>query len=228
MDDLMKQRAVGGVVLVALLIIFVPMFVDFGGDEEATDAMVAIPPKPQGEMQTAEIPLSDVGDKRAADFVPPGDMSPEQLIAEAADVDNNVASRDTPPDMEALPPDAAVAPKLAPSAAPAKQPEAAATKPAAAPAKKVPEPKPQLAGPTTGSKAWAVQVGSFTKKENAEKLRDRLRKSGYKAFISKQTSGGKTIVRVRVGPELQRAQADQLRKKIEKEMQMQAKVVEHP
>lgn len=224
MDDLMKQRAVGGVVLVALLVIFVPMFFDFG-DKEPTDDMVAIPPKPEGEMQMAEIPLANLSDKRAADFVPPGDITPEQLIAEAADIDNALSNRDTPIDMEALPQEGALIPKPVIKSEPAKL---APTKPDIA-AKKAPDTKPQLAGPANvGAKAWAVQVGSFTKKENAEKLRDRLLKSGYKAFVSKQASGGKTIVRVRIGPELQRANADQLRKKIEKEMQLQAKVVEHP
>jgi len=255
MDERLKQRAVGGVVIVALLVIFVPMFLDFSEDGQEGAATSVVPPQPQAEMQTLEIPLADLQERQVADGVPPGTESPEQILAEAMDAEvmgdirpQAEANPDQvldplPPqalsEMSPTPPPPPAAAK-APSPPPAKAPASSTAKapaPAKAPQKlaaapppksKIAEPKPKLAGPTTGSKAWAVQVGSFTKRESAEKLRDRLRKSGYRAFVTSAQAAGKTVVRVRVGPELERADADQLRKRIEKDLQLQAKVVVHP
>lgn len=245
MDERLKQRAVGGVVIVALLVIFVPMFLDFSEETQEGTATSMVPPQPQAAMQTLEIPLVDLQERQVADGLPPDTESPEQLLAEVMDaqVTDDIrpqAEGQSDQVLDPLPPQAQSEPiPTAPSAAvkaPAPAP-AKAPVPAKAPAKlaaaeppksKIAQPKPKLAGPNTGAKAWAVQVGSFTKRESAEKLRDRLRKSGYRAFVTSAQAAGKTVVRVRIGPELERADADQLRKRIEKDLQLQAKVVVHP
>lgn len=235
MDERLKQRAVGGVVIVALLVIFVPMFLDFSDEGEPGTTASVVPPKPQAEMQTLEIPLADLQDRQVADALPPPTESDADILGEVMD---DVRPQDSgeAPELAA----AATAATAVAAAAPSAQPEPAPAKESApakspttvakaeAPKSKAAPPKPQLAGPNTGAKAWAVQVGSFTKRDSAEKLRDRLRKSGYRAFVTTAEAGGKTVVRVRVGPELERADADQLRKRIEKELQLQAKVVVHP
>ncbi len=64
---------------------------------------------------------------------------------------------------------------------------------------------PKPAASTTGM--WAVQLGSFSNKENAEKLAADLRKQGYAAFLSQlQTSSGQ-LHRVRIGPQKDRQSA---------------------
>ena len=78
------------------------------------------------------------------------------------------------------------------------------------------------------NQAWLLQVGSFSQRKNAEALRDKLTRSGYRAFVTQGKSGGKTISRVRIGPELLRPNADKLRKKLEGELNMQVVVVENP
>lgn len=254
MDERLKQRAVGGVVIVALLVIFVPMFLDFSEEGQEGAATSAVPPQPQAEMQTLEIPLADLQQRQVADGLPPATESPEHILAEVMDAEVmgdirpqavpdpdqvldplppgsiNEAGPAVPPPAAAQAPAKSVAPAKVPATTAAKPPVKAPQKLAAAPPpkSKIAEPKPKLAGPSTGAKAWAVQVGSFTKRETAEKLRDRLRKSGYRAFVTTAQAAGKTVVRVRVGPELERADADQLRKRIEKDLQLQAKVVVHP
>ena len=62
--------------------------------------------------------------------------------------------------------------------------------------------------PGSGPGAWAVQVGSFGSRENADRLVQRLRLKGYGAFITESPSRGRTWYRVRVGPERTRAAAD--------------------
>ena len=55
---------------------------------------------------------------------------------------------------------------------------------------------------------WAVQLGSFSSQENAERLAADLRKQGYLAFLSKlQTSSG-DLHRVRIGPQKDRDSAE--------------------
>ena len=48
--------------------------------------------------------------------------------------------------------------------------------------------------------AWVVQVGSFTTKEAANKLRDDLQADGQKAYVRTTTSGNTAISRVYIGP----------------------------
>ncbi len=56
-------------------------------------------------------------------------------------------------------------------------------------------------------RSWIIQVGSFTKTENADSLRDQLRQAGYPAYVETGSSQGTTKFRVRVGPELDRERA---------------------
>jgi len=77
------------------------------------------------------------------------------------------------------------------------------------------------------AKAWVVQVGSFSKLENARKLRDKLRQQGYTAFTDKAASSGKTLYRVRVGPEVKRDKAEEIRKLLQKKLQIRGVVRPH-
>jgi DedD protein len=79
----------------------------------------------------------------------------------------------------------------------------------------------------TATTGWAVQLGSFSNAENAERLARELRKDGYKAFVSPYQSSGQKRLRVRVGPEQDRARADQLAKRLRRDGHP-GTVVEHP
>ena len=58
---------------------------------------------------------------------------------------------------------------------------------------------------TTGM--WAVQLGSFSNKDNAERLADKLRRQGYAAFVSQVATANGTMHRVRIGPQKDRENA---------------------
>lgn len=79
-----------------------------------------------------------------------------------------------------------------------------------------------------GLTAWVVQLGSFNSKVNADKLNLTLRKSGFPAFVEPLQEGNKTVYRVRVGPELLRADADALLKKIKKSANLDGIVLNYP
>ena len=61
---------------------------------------------------------------------------------------------------------------------------------------------------------FAVQLGSFSSQENAERLAADLRSEGYAAFLSKLDSGSKSLLRVRVGPQKDRASAESVANKL--------------
>jgi DedD protein len=79
-----------------------------------------------------------------------------------------------------------------------------------------------------GLTAWVVQLGSFSSKENADKLNTTLRKSGFPAFVEPIQQNTKTVYRVRVGPELLRADADTLLKKIKEKNKLNGIVLNYP
>jgi len=77
-------------------------------------------------------------------------------------------------------------------------------------------------------KAWAVQVGSFSQRNNALALQKKLRKKKFPAFVEfvKNKKGG--VYRVRVGPEVKRDKANKTLKSIEQKLGMKGVVVNHP
>lgn len=77
-------------------------------------------------------------------------------------------------------------------------------------------------------KAWVVQVGSFSKSSNALKLKDKLVKKGFRAFVERVITHNQSSFRVRVGPEVRRDNAVKLQKKIEQKMNIKGLVVTHP
>lgn len=76
-------------------------------------------------------------------------------------------------------------------------------------------------------KLYGVQVASFKKKVDADRLRDRLRKENYKAFISIADLGKKGVwYRVRVGRFRRRKTAENLARVITKREKLKVMVIE--
>lgn len=72
---------------------------------------------------------------------------------------------------------------------------------------------------------WAVQLGAFSRRGDADGLRDRLRKAGYDGYVDSVTSAGRKLWRVRVGPETERSAAETLRNEIKDKMKLDGVVV---
>lgn len=87
-------------------------------------------------------------------------------------------------------------------------------------------PKADDADKPTG---WVVQVASFSRRDNALALRDRLRKQGHPSFVEavKDKNGG-AVYRVRVGPVLRQEQAEQLQRSLAKEVKLEGLVLRYP
>ena len=74
---------------------------------------------------------------------------------------------------------------------------------------------------------WAVQLGSFADKDNAERLAADLRDKGYAAFLSQLDTDGGKLHRVRIGPQKDRDGAEAMAARLLK-VGHKGQVVPHP
>ncbi|MEO8365426.1 MAG: SPOR domain-containing protein [Pseudoxanthomonas sp.] len=110
-----------------------------------------------------------------------------------------------------------------PVAAAPKPAVVAVPKPAVAPPKPAEAPKPAAA-----SVGFAVQLGAFSHAADANALRDKLRASGFSAFVEQVQTDKGTLSRVRVGPVASRADADQLKAQVAAKVGISGMVRPHP
>ena len=67
-----------------------------------------------------------------------------------------------------------------------------------------------------GQMNWIVQIGSFSSKENAEKLNKKVKKAGFRSFVNPITIDDNTMHQVCLGPEYDMTAANELLKEIKK------------
>jgi len=195
MERALKERIIGAVVLVIVVVLVVPIFLDGPPDEsEVVSERVLLPGQDDQKTQTVVL------DRDRTDPVP-ATSSPTPARQEPARVDPEpVAEEQKQPEPKTP------IPKPAPD--PVKEPVAE-----------------QPAASTTGM--WAVQLGSFSNKDNAEKLAADLRKQGYAAFLSQLAQDGGQLHRVRIGPQKDRESAEAMASRLLK-VGHKGQVVPHP
>ncbi len=74
----------------------------------------------------------------------------------------------------------------------------------------------QIAAETSPTGMWAVQLGSFSERENAERLAVELKELKFAAFLSQSPSESGNLHRVRIGPLKDRASADAMAERLQK------------
>jgi DedD protein len=193
MDDGIKQRLIGAIVLVALMIIFLPMF--FGDrDVETVDILIEMPAKP-------EIPEFDISKPLAP--------NEKQIANEQPEVEKQEEEKP-----EVAKPETNIKP------APALEMKQQAAKDLQ-----------ELAGKKVDANnlpvSWTLQVASFKERSNAENLRDKLRKGGYKAYIKFMNDVEPKMIRVFVGPVLERKTIDDIKASISKQHKLDGVVVRY-
>lgn len=77
-------------------------------------------------------------------------------------------------------------------------------------------------------KSFALQVGTFDSRENAEKLQKQMQQAGYTTYVQRSTSKGKDSYKVRIGPELEHSKLDKIKAKVKKSHKIDGYVVNHP
>ena len=100
--------------------------------------------------------------------------------------------------------------------------------PAPAPAPDESEPTPEVKQEKSGALkgAYLVQLGSFSKRDNAVRLRERVREQGMDAHTETIDNDGKSFTRVFAGPFIAEEDAEAAREKLESDFSLDAMVVE--
>ena len=205
MDSALKQRLIGAAVLIALAVIFVPMFLGNAPPQpQNTTLNLDIPKPPDRDFQTRTLPVT------GTESSPAPAPNPDKVVT----VDTKAAPR-----VDARPEDSASA-----AAKPAAAPAPASARPA------VPKPAPAAAAPAspaTTEGRFAVHLGVYADRGHADALVAALKKRGFAAYDESTDYQGKPALRVRVGPYTDRAAAETARLKIKQsEPKVPSSVVE--
>ena len=205
MEVRVRERLIGALVLVAIVVLFVPAILK-GRDP----APVESPTQPTRRIE-----------------VPIGDTEPQAdeqiLVPEPVPV--------TPPSIADAPPKPVT---NAGKAAERKQESSASdsdrrdlpAEPAMPMSPPEPTQSPSAAAPPQAP-AWAVQLGAFSNRAKAEQLVAELRRRRYSAFVLEYRATGQVLYRVRVGPEQDRERAEEIAARLSKDG-FQTVVARHP
>ncbi|HET8551876.1 MAG TPA: SPOR domain-containing protein [Gammaproteobacteria bacterium] len=198
----MKERLIGACILVALAVIFIPMFFNEPAPAGMVTKDIDLPAAVTG-VSTYQMSLTrDTPPEPISPLVAAGKAPAEKR---SGTIDRTVPSTRTV-DLAVNHELATVKTKTVPVEVPPPQQskKVATAKPAASKADIAP------ADPAAQQPGWVVQAGSFANRDNAQRLTNRLKQKGFEAFILQAKSGGQTVYRVRVGPVDARRQAEKL------------------
>lgn len=198
MDLSLKQRLLGAVVLIALAVIFIPMFLSGPAPPQTSETVnLAIPPAPDREFQNRVLPVETAPD-------------PAKAPAQPAVTSEPLATVQTPQRPPEIPqPTASVPVESTPATSVAKpEPTTPATVIAESPKPAVSEPGHAASG------RFYVHLGIYAATKNADDLVTALKQGGFPAFAEASDYQGKAAQRVRVGPYEDRAAAEAARLRI--------------
>lgn len=238
MERPLKERLVGAGVLVLVVVLVLPELLsgrrdsaspsatrdDEGVPLRAHEFVMGDAPTPEEQAVEADTLQPDPTGGEVAGTLPADETVPE-APAVAAAVPPAAAPVAAPPAATQSPtqsPKQAATQAATQAAPPPSAPAPATPKPAPAvpksPPPTVPKSVPEAAPPAATPShlgAWVVQIGSFGTAQKAEQLVRDLRSRGFRAFTLPYTANGRTLHRVRVGPEQNRKVADDIARRLE-------------
>ena len=189
-DETLKNRLIGAVVITLLAAIFLPLFLDDAQETLSERDSLALPEESLGNrmgLSTNELPnnIDDVIENIHAQPIIGSEESTSLPVQAPASV---VV---TPP-----PTTPAIVTTVSP-----------------VPATVIPT--PAVVKQVSKEKRWYVQVASFNRKDNADTFQEKLQSQGFSAVIDTTTSAnGNAMYRVRVGPQTDRNHAKTTQAKI--------------
>ncbi len=205
MNDILKQRLVGALILVALGVVFWPIiFVEPGERPEAEQNR--IPPAPAVDAAPIEPPdtagLRAPQEARAQEEARgaelPWPVPVEDESVSAGQASSEQAGADKPAE---------------PVAAVQEEPPA----PAETPRTRTEAPEKLEIDEDGVPVAWILQVASVSSADKAEQLRQRLLAVDQKAYVKRVKRGDKELFRVYIGPKFERAALESIRPRIDSE-----------
>ncbi len=201
-----KQRLVGAIVLISLAVIIVPLLLPGEGSLQKAPPGSRLPPAPEYRFAPLKSPPPapmPIPAPRPLEAPPAEPSAGGETALPVPDLPVDTA---TPTEAEAEPP----VPSRAAGQAQAKSKDKAKTD-------------------TATPAGWVVQVASFSRRDNALALRDRLRQHGHPCFVEAvKDAKGQTVYRVRVGPLLSRGEAETLQRRLVEEVDLKGLVLRYP
>lgn len=212
MDNSLKQRLIGAILLLTAVVI-VAIFLVNSANDGIEDSVQTIQPDFVSSVNTEH--------EEVAVVEPEVLLDPHKLEAssESKKVEQSITS--SRPEVKK----AVIEPKAAKQEV--KKEATVAT---------VPEPKPETKPVQTTVEAtdnksvslepqWVIQLASFSQQANAKALEKKVAGLGLKAHIEEVTSNNKTNYRVRIGPESDRGRIDQIVKKVSESLALKPQVL---
>jgi DedD protein len=216
LNEVLKQRLVGALILIALGVVFWPIIFVEPGDVTASGVR-EVPVRPG--VNTQPIAAPDKKDLR-----------------EAAELESRKEQQRREDQLaEARAADEAQAKAKSKSKAKAEKVNTAPTPaPEAVPAPKVAERKTRTQAPQKPALdsegvpiAWILQVASVSDAGKADALRASLLKLGHKAYTKKVYRSDKVLLRVYIGPKFERAKLDKIKPEIDGVFGVQSMIVRY-
>lgn len=196
MEQQLKQRLVGVGVIFSLAVIFLPLLLD-GSGRRPEDLKINIPPEPyvasnvRVEEKVIELKKELVQISQLEPVFIDEVNSPPSKQNEKTELKPVVSLKSTKSEK--------IAAKI--TKPPAKKPVASSKTPKTT--------------ALVGGDSWIVQAGSFSDKEKAYKLRNKLRQSKLSSvFIEQYKHQGLTRYRVRMGPFIEKKKATVVQNKV--------------
>lgn len=202
MDDGLKQRLIGAVVLLAIAVIFIPVLFD-RNTITPVDTTSQVPPMPQIAIEPIPVAEPPVVVSPAPE--PETMLIPEEVLeADSSQQVEKVASNIQNDTQEGDRVEQSAAVHTA-----TKQPQSA-------------KPSLNAAGVPNG---WLLQVISYSEESKAKSFRDRLVAKNYPAFMRKANTSKGTHYRVFIGPKLDRAEILKIKTEVDKAFNLKTWVV---
>jgi len=199
MNQALKQRLVGAVVLLALGVIFLPGLLR-ESQQAPVNRQSLVPEAPDYQRLAFENPDSPENIEPAPDpqtmFLPPSEQPPQDALEQV-----DIASPEEESASDAAEPGAS-------------QPEepASADEPEGESAEQMPD-------------AWVVQVASFRSQQRALELRDQLQDQGYRAYKRSATTDSGQVNRVFIGPKIDKETANEVKRELDEALGLNTLVV---
>jgi DedD protein len=201
MELQLKQRVVGAGVLVAIGVIFIPVFLDHTVEEKPDTFALDRPAQSDLSFSSRVVPIDAATMTRIERAM---DASPDELA-----VSMEATATSVPPLADA----GQVVDHRHPN-----EPITSAMLVVAE----------DIVVPRTGVTAWIVQLGSFGSEENAAALTGRLKEKNFTAFVEPFGEGATLAYRVRVGPELTKEDAERSRTQLAQDIAIDGIVMRYP
>lgn len=211
MNEVLKQRLVGALILIALAVVFWPIIFVEPGDLTTQESR-RIPARPA--VNTEPIAAPETKGLRQSPVLDAREKAQQQEIAQEQ-AGTNTVETDSEPPVKALPATAPAA--VVETDTPVVKNRKTRTE----------APKKPVLDSQGVPVAWILQIASLSVPDKAEAMRTRLLGMGHKAYVKKIYRAGKPLSRVYIGPKFERAKLDNIKTVIDTEFKVQSVVVRY-